>query len=94
MLMEYRDEEIEKMLENLPEVPVPAELSRRITERIDKTVRRRSRTKVLRRSMGAVAAGWGTSWKVIWRHFRSWTKCISRTAVPVRRRTRSIRRRR
>lgn len=57
MLMEYRDEEIEKMLENLTEVPVPAELSRRITERIDKTVRRRARTKVMRRSIGAVAAG-------------------------------------
>ncbi|PZM66040.1 hypothetical protein [Paenibacillus dendritiformis] len=55
--MEYRDEVIEKMLENLTEVPVPAELSRRITERIDKTVRRRARTKVMRRSIGAVAAG-------------------------------------
>lgn len=56
MLMEYRDEDIEKLFESLPEVPVPAALSQRITERIDMTARRRSRMKILRRSLGTVAA--------------------------------------
>ncbi|MCY9514973.1 DUF4179 domain-containing protein [Paenibacillus apiarius] len=55
-MMDYQDDEIERLFEKLPEVPVPEGLSQRIAKRIDSTVRRR-KGKVMRRSLGTAAAG-------------------------------------